>query len=302
MLYIVLAYAFFSLTFPLGKYAMHITQPIFFVAVRMIFAGSMLLIYQRLFTKESFRIAKKDIPAFAALTLSAIYLSYCLQYWALPYMTSIKWALFYTLSPFISSFFSYIYFKERLTLKKVFGLIIGFSGIIPAIYADVCSGKDSLGSLMYLGGADLAVFFSVVAYSYGWVVSRKLVKSGAYSSVKMNGISMFFGGILAMATSPLVDSWCPSPVTSWKLFFIIVISIASFNIASYLFTTQLLKRYSSTFITFMSFTDPLYVAAISWMFLGEQITWHFFLSMTLIFSGLLMFYQEELRASYAQHS
>lgn len=302
MFYILLAYAFFSLTFPLGKYAMQITQPIFFVAVRMIFAGSVLLIYQRVFTKESFRIAKKDIPAFAALTVSAIYLSYCLQYWALPYITSIKWALFYTLSPFISSFFSYLYFKERLTLKKVVGLIIGFSGIIPAVYADMCASNDSLGSLLYLGVPDLAVFFSVVAYAYGWVVSRKLVKSGAYSAVKLNGVSMLGGGILAMATSPLVDTWCPTPVSSWKLFWVIVVTISSFNIGSYLFTTKLLGRYSATFITFMSFTDPLYVAAISWMFLGEQITWHFFLSMTLIFSGLLMFYQEELRDSYAHRS
>lgn len=299
---IFLLYAVFSLTYPLGKYAMMYTQPIFFVGARMIFAGLVLFAYQKFFTNEKFYVYKEDRKYFFHLTFFAIYLSYCLQYWALPYVPATKWALLYTVCPFITAFFSYVHFAEKMTFKKIVGLLLAAIGLIPALlYSNnhvntiVCPE-----SLLNFGLPEIAILLSVTVYAYGWVVARKLVKEDRYSSVMINSIPMFFGGILALVTSPLIEQWAGGrpPVTQWQPFMIIVVAIAIFNIFSYVMSTILLKKYTATFLTFMSFVDPLYVALLSWLFLSESITWHFFVAVFLFVIGLFIFYQEELKQGY----
>ena len=148
---ILLLYAIFSCTFPLGKYAMSYSQPIFFVGVRMIFAGLLLLGYQYIFTTEKLSIKKKDRVLFLHLALFSIYISYCSQYWALPYVSATKWALLYTICPFVTAFFSYVHFAEKLTWRKVFGLLLGLVGLIPALLFGTSGAPiSSLTSVMYI--------------------------------------------------------------------------------------------------------------------------------------------------------
>lgn len=294
---IFLLYAVFSITFPLGKAAMAYTQPIFFVGVRMIYAGLLLLGYQYFFTKEKLYIKKEDRGLFIHLSIFAIFLSYCLQYWALPCVSATKWALLYTITPFVTAFFSFYHFQEKLTLKKTFGLTLALLGLLPALIFNG-HGQQSMATLCYFSIPDIAILLSVVCYSYGWVIARRLVKLKTYSPVMINGVSMFFGGILSFITSGFLETWHPFPVVGWYPFVPIVIAIAGFNIFSYIASTMLLKKYTATFLTFMSFVDPIYVALLSWIFLGETITWHFFAAIVLFVVGLFIFYQEELRQGY----
>lgn len=279
---------------------MSYTQPIFFVGCRMLFAGSVLLLFQYFFTREGLRINKRDRILFIKLALSGIYASYCLQYWALPYITATKWALLYTAGPFMTAFFSYLQFGEKITFKKLLGLLLGVLGLVPALLYGTHTmqvvGNCPKHSYGYL--PEFSVLLAVAAYSYGWVVARQLVKRTSYSSGLINGVAMFVGGALAFGTSYLFECWTPAPVTDWKTFSWIVVSISFFNIFSYMMSTHLLKKYTATFLTFMSFVDPLYVALLSWMFLSEVITWHFFVAVTIFLSGLYLFYQEELRQGY----
>jgi len=57
---------------------------------------------------------------------------------------------------------------------------------------------------------------------------------------------------------------------------------------------KLLKKYSATFMSFAGFTTPLFTALFDWLKFGEVASWHFYLSATIVFGGLLIFYQEEL--------
>lgn len=295
---ILLLYAVFSLTYPLGKYAMGITQPIFFVGCRMLFAGTVLLLFEYFRHPRGIVIERRDRTAFMLLGFFGIYASYCLQYWALPYISATKWALLYTASPFVTAFFSYLQFGEQMTFKKIVGLILGVMGLIPALlygtYSVTAVGDCPVYVYPYL--PEIAVLAAVVAYSYGWVIARQLIKRKQYSSVLINGASMLLGGACSLITSALFECWTPTPVTHWSLFAVIVVSISAFNIFSYLLGTHLLRIYTATFLTFMSFVDPLYVALLSWFFLGEVITWHFFVAVGIFLTGLYLFYQEELVA------
>ena len=297
MFLVLLAYAIFSVTFTLGKQAMSYGQPLLFVAFRMLFAGTVLVGYQYFFTREKFKINKEDWPYFLKIMFFQIYVAYCLQYWALPFVKTTKWALIYTIAPFASAFFSYLHFSEKVTIRKFIGLIIALSGLLPVLLVDAPA-EDAVMAVSFISWPEIAIFVSAIAFSYGWIVTRRLTRKNSYSSVMINGITMIGGGLLSLITSPFVDQWSPSPVVNWSAFLQIVVIISIFSILYYVLNTSLLKRYTATFLSLMSAIDPLYVAFYSWIYLGETVSPRFFISIAVIFVGIYTFYQEEISQGY----
>ena len=106
---------------------------------------------------------------------------------------------------------------------------------------------------------------------------------------------MSIGGIMLLLTSPFVDSWNPLPYTHFWIFlsYTITLVLAS-NFLAFNWYISLLRRHSASAVAFLSFTEPLYVAFYSYLWLGEVITWHFFVAFVAIFVGLYLFYQKEL--------
>jgi drug/metabolite transporter (DMT)-like permease len=297
MILVVIMYAIFSITFTLGKQAMSYGQPILFVSLRMLFAGLILLGYQYFYTSHSFYIARKHRGKFLSIAFFQFYAAYCLQYWALPAVPSTKWALLYTIAPFAAAFFSYIYFSERITKRKLLGLCIALIGLVPLLLTESAQ-EQSLRAFLYISWPEIAIVCSALSFAYGWIVTRSLLREAYYPSTLVNGIGMLLTGFGAFGTSLFVDTWYPTPISEHWMFFQIVVAISLFNILYYLLNTYLLKKYTVTFLTLMSAIDPLYVAFYSWVLLGEVVTWHFFASLIIIFVGIYLFYQEEIKQGY----
>jgi drug/metabolite transporter (DMT)-like permease len=179
------------------------------------------------------------------------------------------------------------------------GLLVGFSGFIPILLTQTVS-EESTGQLFFLSWAEIAVICAAVCSVYGWILLRQLVKENGYSPLMANGLSMLMGGGMALMHSAAVENWNPVPVSSYIPFFecaILLIIIS--NLIAYNLYGFLLKKYTATFMSFAGFTTPLFTALFGWFFLGETVTWPFYLSAGIVFSGLLVFYQEELKTSYA---
>ena len=135
---------------------------------------------------------------------------------------------------------------------------------------------------------------------YGWILLRQLVKDEGCTPFLANGFSMVVGGCFALTHSRLVENWNPIPVHGSLITFaecsILLIAISS--IICYNLYGSLLKKYSATFISFAGFTTPLFTAFFGWIYLGELVTWPFYLSAVMVFAGLFVFYQEELQRDY----
>jgi drug/metabolite transporter (DMT)-like permease len=70
--------------------------------------------------------------------------------------------------------------------------------------------------------------------------------------------------------------------------------IAISNLICYNLYGYLLKKYSVTFVSFAGFITPLFTALFGWWYLGEVVTWPFYVSAIIVFAGLCIFNQEEL--------
>lgn len=296
MLLIVFLYALCASTFTICKALLAYAKPFFFIAVRMLIAGSVLTAYSLWKEGSVFIIKKSDRWLFFQIIIFHIYLAYVLDLWSLQYMSSCQSSFLYNLSPFIAALFSYFFFSEKMTMKKWLGLLIGFAGFLPEMFF-----KSSYNYYNFWPSlAEIVLLGAVISGVYGWITMRKLVKDGAYSPLMVNGIGMIGGGFLALLTSLIVEGWSVNPVFDfWPFVQLTTLIIIVGNILFYNFYGYLLTKYTATFLSFAGFMTPFFAALFGWFFLGEVITWTFFVSLAFVSCGLYLFYQEELKQGYS---
>ena len=296
MALIVILYSLFASVFTIAKIGLDYTQPFFFVGTRMLVAGLLMIGYMAMTAPGSLHVLRKHWWRLLALAFFNIYLTNAMEFWGLQYLTSFKTCFIYSLSPFMAALFSYLVLDERMTARKWIGVAIGVTGFAP-ILMHMSDAETSMVYVGFLSLPEIAVMIAAAASSYGWILMRQLVKEDGYHPLVANGYSMLIGGAFSLVHSGLVETWNPVPISSYVPFFectlllVIISNILAYNLYGFL-----LKRFTATFLSFSGFMTPLITAFFGWTVLGEVITAGFFVSAVIVFVGLLVFYQEELRS------
>lgn len=301
MYLIFLLYIICASMFTISKWGLYFSEPFFYVAVRLILSGFLLLGYSLIFSrKNTIKDLVKNIISdwflFSQIILFHIYLTYICDLYALKNITSIESSFLYNLSPFISALLSYLFFSELMTPKKWFGLLLGFASLLPGLVSQGIYYQEEFSFSLV---PKILTLIAVASSAYGWIILRKLVKYKNYSPVFVNGFGMLFGGFLSLMTSYYFESWAPYPVTDWLPFIqsVILIIIVS-NIIFYNLYGYLLNFYTATLLSFAGFLCPIFTAIFGWIFLGESVSIWLFFSFILLIIGIYIFYQEELKQGY----
>jgi len=291
-----LTFFIWSTTFTLGKVTLAYAPPLYLTGIRMLFAGVLILLFLVCFRRQSLKLTRAHILPILLLSITAVYLTNAFEFWGLQYLTAAKACFIYSLSPFLSALFSYLQFKEKMTVKKVIGLVMGFLGFIPVMLQQ-SGGEQAFGGAAFFSWPEIALMIAVVTSVYGWVLLRKLGKEGV-SPLMANGTSMCIGGAFALIHSwTLEGGFFPvsNPIGFFEgVFLMIVIS----NLLCYNLYGFLLKRFTATFLSFAGLLTPLFAAFFGYIVLGESVSLIFFLSMGIIAFGLWLVYAEELRLGY----
>ncbi len=294
---VVFLYLVWSSVFPIGKWTLQFTSPIFLTCSRMLLAGAILLSYWA-FKGKSFSLTKKQLCSLFILSFLSIYLTNILEFWGLQYLTAGKTCFIYSLSPFFAALFSYLHFNERMTPQKWIGMGVGFLGFLPVLYTQV--GEEGIfGGIGFLSWPSLAIMGAALASVYGWVLLRLVVKDQEVSPIYANGSIMILGGFFALIHSFFVDSWNPLPVNNLASFSYGMLTITLFsNLICYNLYGFLLKKFTATFLSFMGLLSPIFASLTSWVLIGERPSWVIFLSTAIVSSGLWLIYRSELRQGY----
>lgn len=256
--------------------------------------GILLLAYQWWKDAGSLKIPRSLWMKLFLLGLFNIYLTNALEFWGLQYLSSSKTSFIYSFSPFFAAILSYFIIGEKMTLKKWTGLTIGFLGFLPLLLYESFA-EQSLGGIGFVSWAELSVMGAALSTVIGWILMKDLVSNSSLSFFTANGFSMLIGGVLALLNSYAVENWDPIPTTDIGIFlktslYMMVVS----NFICYNMYGWLLKRFSTTFMSFAGFSTPFITALFGWVFLGEEATVSLFVSGLIVGFGLTLFYQEEL--------
>lgn len=301
MLLTILLYALFASVFSLQKITLNFGEPFFSVGFRMACVGLLLVAHQWFFNRAAFKIKKSHLKTVFLLGFFSLYVTNTAEIWSLKHMHSAKVCLIYSLSPFASAVIAYWLLKEHISQKKALGLLIGFLGLIP-IFMLHTGTEVSAGEFLHLSLPELALLSAVIFGVLGWILLKKIIQEYGYSPLLANGLSMSIGGFFALLHSYCSgEIWAPIPVTQFWPFIRNIISLGVIsNLIAYNLYGYLLKRYSATFMSFAGLITPLFASLFGWLFLGEQITWHYAASLTIFSIGLTLFYREELSQNKSQ--
>lgn len=302
MFLVILLFALFASLFTLQKETLEYCEPFFLIGSRMLFSGTILLTYLFITNRKVLKIKLKQLGLFVLLALFAVYLANICEIWGIKHMVSSKACLIYSLSPFLAALVAFIVLGETLSKQKWLGMFIGFFGLIP-IHFTQTSAEISLGYFSISSLAEFSIVGAALFSVYGWILLKKIINQYKQSPLLANGISMTIGGTLALLHSYFSgETWQPIPVSDIQPFILnsLVMCLIS-NIICYNLYGFLLQRFTATFMSFAGLVTPFFASLYGYVFLQENITWHFFASIIIFSLGLVLFYQDEMKQGQVFH-
>lgn len=289
-------YALFASAMSLNKLVLAWLAPAFFVGIRRITSGLILFSYKAWKSPRlRFCHIRSDLLMIIAISLMTMCIPSILKAYGFKYLVSSKAALIGSFDPFITALYAYFLWNEKLTIKKILGMLIAFSGILFLITSSAPI-EETLGSWWIFSLPELAIFCAMAISRLGWILARTMLKSERYTPSELNSINMIISGSIALAGTYIsgVCDFCTIPPTySFIALFsyaVLIGDITCYNIYGYL-----LKKYNITFLSLCGLSIPLFVHLYGPFIHGEPITLHFFIALAFVASGTYIFYREDLR-------
>ncbi len=296
---IFLLYMCWSSMFPIGKWLLLSSTPVFLTAARMLLAGVLLTGYVLWRKRSELKMGWKEWVSLGVLGVMSIYITNVLEFYGLEHLSAAKTCFIYSLTPFFSALLSYLHFGEKMTRNKWAGMLVGMVGMIPVFMLQ--TGNESLYELMFFFTLpELAVVAAAFFAVYGWVILRIMVKNREVSPLIANGVSMLIGGGLALGHSLMIDTWAPIPVTGSIVPFASVVVAATLlsNIFCYNLYGYLLRHYTATLLSFFGLLSPIFASINAWIILGETPSPLIIFSTAVVLLGAWIVYREEIRQGY----
>lgn len=300
MLQIILLYALYGVVFIFSKEALLFSKPIFATGFRMVFAGVCTYFLYKLWAKpvKWSSLSWYYLWYIFLLGFFNVYLTNANETWSLQYLSAGKVAFIYNLSPFFSLFFSHFMFKEKITWKKIVGMIIACVAITPLLVDDTALDVvDTTYKFGFLSVAEIVMIIASAATAYGWVIMKYLMELRPdFSSYFLNSISLLIGGVLCFAQSTFFEMEpYVLPGYGGKFLFYISIMMLIQNLIAYNYNSYLLTIHSATLVILFSFVMPIITAILEFFMFGEPLTLEFFGCSLGVLVGLVIFYFEELK-------
>ncbi|BAE80830.1 cationic amino acid transporter [Chlamydia felis Fe/C-56] len=286
-----------SSSFSFSKLAMEASAPLFVTGSRMLIAG---LVFAGivLWKKGSLKLPKNVYFPVFVLSIVGYYLTNVCEFLGLQNLSSSKACFIYGLSPFISALFSYIQLRETVTLKKIGGLGLGLFGYLSYLFFGGGEVEAKAWSWQ-LGFPEILLLLATCFSAYGWTLLRKIEKNSSLSVMAINAYAMLISGVLSLGHSLAVETWNPVPVSNKVLFIQAIFCLVLFsNLISYHLYAKLLRKFSSTFLSFCNLVMPLFSTFYGWLLLGESLSGSLLLAVVFMIIGCRLVYHEEFRQGY----
>jgi len=274
-----LSMIFWSFSFVWVKIAYLAYGPLTVIFFRLIISVSLLVLFS-LFVKKLQKLQSKDYKIFILLALFEPFLYFMGESYGLLYVSSTVAAVIVATIPLFAPIAAWYFFRERLSLMNIAGLILSFIGVCLVILNRDLSFSASPKGVML----EFMAVFAAIGYSS---VLRKLAfRYNTFTIItyqNLIGIFMF----LPFWTFFEAAGFMQTPF-HWQAFrAIILLSVFASTFAFILFTYSVrtigINR-SNMFVNLI----PVFVAIFAWFILGDQLTIQKFTGIVVVIAGLFL--------------
>lgn len=231
---------------------------LFFAGIRFTVCGALICLYAFITDKASFKGVKNTLVPVLLSGLFAIILHYSFTYSALKLTDSSKTAILKQIGVLFYVCFSSMFFKEdKLTVKKLIGVLMGFVGII-AINANAGGISFNIGDALIIAASFCTVFSNVI--------SKKVFQT--VKPITSTGISQLFGGIVLLMIG---DLWGGGMDFVFEKSAFIMVYICFASIFSYSIWFTVVKNGELSKLFIIKFAETVFACIFGAILLGENI-------------------------------
>lgn len=270
----------YAATFSIAKEVMPAyIKPMGLIGVRVWGAIILLWITHAVFVKEKIR-EKKDYLELMKCAVFGVAANMLLFFKGLAITTPINGAILMVTTPLFVGFFSFFILKEKATLVKIIGLMLGLSGALLLLVGPQLSFSSST-----LAG-DVMVMLNAIIYSYYLIIAKPLLHK--YNPITVIKWTFLFGGIMILPFSlPELNevSWNSIPNNTWMSISFLIVG-ATF--LTYLLNGWALRHANSSLVGAYIYLQPILASLIAIALGKDQLTWQKILFTILIFVGVYL--------------
>lgn len=280
-----------------NKFVLQSISPDLFAGMRMLISGMLLFVGSVFRSSSRLRWAyvRADIVKLFLISFCASLVPAILKAYALTNLPASKYALWGSLDPFITAVYAYILWNERLSWKKILGIVVGFVGI--ALYSVATSPAElQWGELFYLSFPELAIIGSTIASRYGWILVQMMLKKDRYSPVEMNSLTMLLSGIIGISLAAIRGaSLSVSSAQLGSFVGVFAFTIIVGNLFGYTMYSYALKKHSAVWVSLAGLSMPPLIFLGSNLLQWERCSLSFFVALMVLCLGFGIFYFDEIR-------
>ncbi len=226
-------------------------------------------------------INKKDIWLFILCAATGVAINQMLFIKGLSLTTSIHAALLMLATPIFIIFIAAFLLKDKLSILKVAGLVLGVAGAVNLILM-----RDSGPLAKDVITGDILVLINAISYAVYLVIVRPLMNN--YSGVHVTRwlFTIGFFMMVPFGWNDFIETdWNAIGPSHWIAIAVIVIPGTFF---AYLFNIYGVQTIGAAATGAYIYTQPVFAAVIAMIFLGEEFTVSKAISAVLIFAGVYL--------------
>ncbi len=243
------------------KFALDGVPP--FLGASMRFAIASIFLAPFAIARHKRPLTRDDKIAILSCGVLSFTLSYATVYWSEQYISSGLTAILYCTMPLFTSLLSAFWTKaERLTPRKIGGIVIGMTGTAVLFWPSGAVGRSQAAGML----ATLAGAFSAAA---NLVTMKKHSKNT--DIYVLNAIAMAIGSACLLALSLCTESYGALHWTHANVAALFYLSLVG-SVASFLSYYHLIKTMEATLLSMITLIIPIIAVGLGWMFLGETVT------------------------------
>lgn len=270
---------FWGTTYLAIRIGVRTLPPALFAGVRFVIAGLVFLVYLR--TRGVSLPDRGDLLNIAVVGISLLVMANGCVVWAEQWVPSGLAALMVATLPFwVAGIEAAVPAGNRLNIRKVLGIVIGFSGLVILFAPELQSSFDQA----YLKGI-LALLFAPLAWAAGSVYSKyRPVRTDPLMAAAMQMI--IAGTILTLIGIMFNEVQCFD--LNWEglaalAYLVIVGSIIGYG--AYIYA---LAKLPAAKVSMYAYVNPVIAVLLGWLILNERLDWSVALATIVVLLGVVL--------------
>lgn len=175
---------------------------------------------------------------------------------------------------------------ERLTLRRVAGMAIGFAGVLVLIGGDALAG---IGTALGPGGAlallaQLACLAAAFGYASGGIVAKRAPQRGL---LPFASASLLLAALMVLPAALLAGPAVTAPPSLGAIAALVYLGLVPTGLAMVLLLV-VIDRAGPGFLSIVNYLVPLWAILFGWAFLGETVPLRLWAALALILAGLTL--------------